>query len=145
MIDEKIIALGPINITIQSVSAKWGNITNETTQLIFNVSIFNPIALTIQMPQIMFNIKMNNITLGAGNLNNTFFLTGNEYTNVEMITTIDNSMLDDWFVSHIKNNESSFLKITISSVIKYEEVSFVIDDFLIYTHQFKTDILGSEI
>ena len=103
----------------------------------------NPIPFTIQIPQITYNISMNNIIIGNGNITNNFILKANNDSVINLITTIDNTRLDDWFVSHLQNNESSNLNITISSIIEYEGISFRIDDFLIYTHEFDTDILGS--
>ena len=143
--DEKTIEIDPINITIKSVSAEWGNVDNETTELIFNLIMYNPIPLNIPMPQTRYNISMNNIIIGNGSITNNFILKANNDSIINLITKIDNNQLDDWFVSHLQNNENSTLKITISSVIEYEGISFKIDDFLIYTHEFDTDILGSAL
>ena len=61
---------------------------------------------------------------------------------INLITKINNNHLDEWFVSHLQNNEDSTLKITISSKIEYEGISFKTDNFLYYTYEFDTDILG---
>jgi LEA14-like dessication related protein len=143
--DKKTIEIGPINITMKSVSAEWGNVDNETTELIFNLIIYNPIPLNILMPQIRYNISMNNIIIGNGSITDNLILKANNDSIINLITKIDNNRLDDWFVSHLQNNENSTLKITISSVIEYEGISFKIDDFLIYTYEFDTDILGSAL
>jgi len=105
--------------------------------------MYNPMPLNILMPQIQYNISMNNITIGNGSITDNLILKANEDSIVNLITKIDNNQLDDWFVSHIQNNENSTLKITISSVLEYEGISYKIDDFFIYTHKFDTDILGS--
>ena len=143
--EEKIIEIGPVNITMKNVNAEWGNVNNETTELIFNVTMYNPIPKNISMPQIRYNISMNNIVIGNGSINDNLILKANNDSIIYLITLIDNTLIDDWFVSHLQNNESSNLNITISSVIGYEGISFKIDDFLIYTHEFNTDILGSEL
>jgi len=140
--DEKIFEIGPINITIKSIYAEWGNLTNKTTELIFNVDMYNPIPLNILMPQIRYNISMNNIIIGNGNITDNLILKANNESIVNLVTKIDNNQLDDWFVSHLKNNENSTLKITISLAIEFEGISYKIDDFLIYSHEFNTDILG---
>lgn len=143
--EEKTIEIGPIDITMKSVSAEWGNVTNNITELIFDVTIFNPISYNIPMPRISYNISMNNITIGIGSIADNFILQANNATLINLITKIDNNQLDDWFISHLQNNENSTLKVIISSEIEYEGINFKINDFLIYTHEFDTDILGSEL
>ena len=145
LFDEKKIELGPINITMKSISAEWGNVDINTTELIFYVDINNPIPLNIPIPLISYNISMNNITIGNGSITDNLILKANNDSIITLVTKINNNLLDNWFVSHLQNNENSILKIAISSVIKYAEISYKIDEFLIYTHEFNTDILGSTL
>jgi len=145
MFDEKTIEIGPINITLKPVSVEWGNVNNKTTEIILNVVMYNPMPLNIPMPQIQYNISMNNITIGNGSITDNLILKANKDSIINLVTKIDNNLLDDWFVSHLQNNEKSTLKITISSVLEYEGISYKIDDFLIYIHDFDTDILGSAL
>jgi len=142
MFDEKPIEIGPINITMKSISAEWGNVNNKTTELIFDVIMYNPIPLNLPMPQIRYNISMNNITIGNGSITDNLILKANNDSIINLITRIDNNQLDDWFISHLQNDEHSILEITINAEIEYEEISYLVDDFLIYTYEFDTDILG---
>ncbi len=85
---------------------------------------------------------MNNITIGNGSITDDLILKANNDSIINLITRIDNNQLDDWFISHLQNDEHSILEITINAEIEYEEISYLVDDFLIYTYEFDTDILG---
>jgi len=144
-IDEKSINVGPINLTLKSFSAYWSNITNETTELLLNISVYNPISYSIPMPQISYNISMNNITIGNGSISDNYILKANNFSTISLVTNINNSLIDEWFVSHLQNNESSIFEITINAEIKYKEISYFIDELLNYKYEFNTDILGHEL
>jgi len=142
---ERNIDVGPINLTLNSVSANWGNVSNETTEIRIDVEVHNPLPITVPMPQINYNIEINNISIGNGSIEDSIILKANNDSNVNLVTKVNNKGIDDWFVSHLQNDEHSVLEITISSEIEYEEISYIIDDFLFYTHEFDTDILGTNL
>lgn len=144
-VDEKIINVGPINLTLKSIYANWGNITNETTELLLNISVYNPVPYSIPMPEITYNISMNNITIGNGSITDNLILKANNYSAINLVTKINNSLIDEWFVSHLQNNEYSILEITINAEIKYKEISYFIDELINYKYEFDTDILGHEL
>lgn len=142
-LDEKTIQLGLEYLIFNPDYIYWGNITNVTTEIVLDIMVTNPVNLSIILPEINYNITMNNILIGNGKVEDFFVLEAENDSKITIITSIDNDMLDDWFVSHLRNNEHSNLKIWINSAIKYNDIDYVIDDFLIYSHEFETDILGS--
>lgn len=141
-IDEKIIEAGPISLNFEPYSISWGNISNETTEIILEVIVTNPINLSVTMPEINYTITMNNITIGNGKIKDLIVLKANNKSTIVLLTKINNYLLDDWFVSHLQNNEETILEISINSITKYKGISYKIDDFIIYTHEFDTNILG---
>ncbi len=141
----KTIQLGVVNLTIESSNATWGGINNETTEIILDLVLSNPLPISIQIPQINYTIAMNDIIVGQGISNDTLIPTENNEFTMSLSILIDNNMLDDWFVSHLENGEHSVLNISISSTVEYGGLTYTIDDFILYTHEFYTDILGSSL
>lgn len=139
---EKIIEIGPVNLALKSVSANWGNTSKETTELIIDIIVHNSLPITVPIPKINYKIEINNITIGNGTIKDSIMLKANNYSTINLATKINNYKLDNWFISHLQNDEHSILEIAINAEIEYEEIIYLIDDFLIYTHEFDTDILG---
>jgi len=144
-LDVKKIEAGPINLSFTPISFNWGNVSNDETELLLVFNFYNPYPVSIPIPEINYKISMNEIKIGNGTIEDSIVLESYADTLISSATSIDNNMLDDWFVSHLQYNENSNLKITINSTIEYEGINFKIDDFLIYTHEFVTNILGTEI
>ncbi len=143
--ERKTIKAGLINLTIESNNASWGEINNETTEILFDLVLSNPLPISIQIPRINYTIAMNDIVVGRGISNDTPILTENNEFTMLLSIFINNNMLDDWFVSHLQNAEHSILRISITSTIEYDRLTYTIDDFILYTHEFDTDILGSNL
>lgn len=139
------IQVGMVNLTIESSNATWGEITNETTEIIFDLVFSNPLPISIQIPQVNYTIVMNDIVLGRGISNGTPIPTGNSMFTMPLSMLINNSMLGTWFVSHLQNDEHSILRILITSTMEYGNLAYTIDEFILYTHEFDTDILGSNL
>ncbi len=142
---ERIIEIGPINLALKSVSANWGNTSSETTELLIDILVHNSLPITVPMPKIDYKIEMNNITIGNGTIKDSIMLKANNYTTINLATKINNYKLDDWFISNLQNDEHSIFEININAEIKYNEISYLVDDFLIYTYEFDTDILGHDL
>jgi len=143
--NERIIEIGPGNLVVKSVIANWGNITNETTELLIGIMVNNSLSTNIPIPKIYYRIKMNNITIGNGTIKDLTILKANNYSTINLATKINNYKLDDWFISHLQNNEHSILEITINTELEYEKISYIVEDFLIYIHEFNTNILGHNL
>ena len=144
-LDEKTIEAGSINLTFTPVSINWGNVSDDKTELLLVFNFYNSFPVSIPIPEINYKISMNDIKIGNGTIEDSIILESYNDTLINITTNIDNNMLDDWFVSHLQNNELSVLEIFINSTINYYDFSYKIDDFLIYTHEFDTDILGLNI
>jgi len=145
IVDEKTIEAGPINLTFTPISINWGNVSDNQTELLLVFNFYNSFPVSIPIPEINYKISMNEIKIGNGTIGDSIALESYIDNLISLVITIDNNLLDDWFVSHLQNNEHSTLEIYINSTINYKEISYKIDDFLIYTHEFDTDFLGSAL
>jgi len=144
-INDKTIEAGSISLNFKPYSCNWGNISNETTEIIMEVIVTNPIDLSVSLPEINYTITMNNITIGKGKTMDLIVLKANNKSTITIITKIKNNLLDDWFVSHLLNNEHTTIEISINTTIRYKDISYKSNDFVIYNHDFDTNILGAKL
>jgi len=145
IVNETTIEAGPINLTFKLISVNWGNVNDDITELLLVLNLYNPFPVSIPIPKINYKISINEIIIGNGKIEDSFVLKSYNDTLINIVTNIDNDMLDNWFVSHLQNNEISILEIFVNSTINYYDFIYKIDDFLVYTHEFDTDILGYTI
>lgn len=144
-LDGETVQVGLIDLDFNPSSVSWGTISNQTTEILLDVVITNPVNFSIQMPEVNYAINMNNITIGEGSIKNSVILEPEEDTTINMVTKIENDMLDNWFVSHLRNNEHSTIEIFMNTTVRYKNIDYEIDDFNIYTHDFDTNILGVKL
>ena len=129
------------SIRTKSESA-WGTVNEDYTELLSTVTTYNDnplIPLPILKSKSFF--EMNNIRLAESTSNTqTLILAGSQET-ITYITKIDNSKLNEWWVSHIKNDESTSIHINIQS---YFDAGFKEYDFpaVDVGSEFTTDMLG---
>ncbi|MDI6903070.1 MAG: hypothetical protein QMC77_04970, partial [Methanocellales archaeon] len=63
-------------------------------------------------------------------------------TTIPFMTEIDNKMLDEWWVTHIQNNEKTVLLAEIQLVVEVQDMEY---KFTLTREEkeFKTDLLGA--
>ena len=142
------LSIGGISIRTESEST-WGTINEGHTELITTVTTYNdnppnsliPFSLPLIILKSRAFFEMNDIRLAESTSDKqTMILPGSSKT-VTYITKIDNSKLNEWWVSHIKNDETTSTHINIQS---YFDVGVYKHDFpaLELGSEFTTDMLG---
>jgi len=132
--------IGPIQLSA-SMSSRWGEITNEKTEIIHDITFHNPNLFPIPITRMDYEIYMNNIKMGEGSTYNPVIIKAKGDTKLVFISEIDNTMLDEWWVSHLKNGERSIVKMKIMPTIEVMGKKFqftLMED----ESEFSTNILG---
>lgn len=112
-VPETVVAPGAeTDIEVRKGSAKFGKVSSESTNLLVDLTLHNPNDYTIPTPQFNGNLRMNGIELASWQANEVNgFNTGNAKLNagetreVRFKLGIDNSKMDEWFVTHASNSE----------------------------------------
>lgn len=99
-------------IQVKDASARFGSVNQESTTLIVDAKIHNPNDYTILTPQFNGDLVMNSVEVAnwqanevsAFNAGNTKISPG-ETRKVKFKLKLDNSKMDEWFVSHVSNGE----------------------------------------
>jgi LEA14-like dessication related protein len=108
------------NISIEGFSNRWGRATEESTVIKTEVRVKNDNDIPIYTRRISFAMEMNNITMVAGESQDRILLRPRDVTKVSVESTMDNTRIPEWWASHIKNGEKTYVEINVE--ITLEEV-----------------------
>lgn len=135
------IRVGPITLTVVSTSSYWGKIEKDYTEIITIAKIYNDGYFPVPVTKFRYTVEMNRIKLADGMSNVATVIPPKSEATLTLITKIDNKLLDEWFVSHLKNGERTEFRAVIEPFVEVfgKEISFVlIED----KSSFETRILG---
>jgi Conserved secreted protein len=110
---------GPVTLKLESIESRWGSVTDNNTEIITNATIYNDNLYPIPITGFSYSIELNGITMAQGSSSESTTLTPKSETVVPLSTNLNNDMLDDWWVSHIKNREVTEGKVIIQPTISY--------------------------
>jgi len=124
------IRVGPIAFVLKELRSSWGRITPEKIEIDHRAVIYNPHPLPIPISRIDYRIYMNDVRMGEGTTYNPVVLRPMDDTTLPFTTSLDVPMLDEWWVSHIKNGEKTKLLVEIYSTVEIAgmEYSFKLCD-----------------
>lgn len=113
--------VGPISLTLKSLTSSWGQITEKTSYINHRAVIHNPNPYPIPVTRIDYTIRMNDIKVGKGTTHNPAVIEAKSDTTIPFTTKIDNNKLDEWWIRHIKNGEKTTLVLTIKPTIEIQD------------------------
>ncbi|MFB6202924.1 MAG: LEA type 2 family protein [Candidatus Nanohaloarchaea archaeon] len=101
-------------IEILNASARFGEVTENRTRIVTVFEVHNPNSYPIPTPEFEGEVSMNNVTVadwkanevGVSNPEDAEIMPG-ETRDVVFHTYMDNEKVEDWFITHVRNNESS--------------------------------------
>jgi LEA14-like dessication related protein len=103
------------SIEVMDGSAKFGKVTSEATNLIVDLKVHNPNDHAIPVPQFNGNLEMNDVTVAEWQANEVTVtnapssgkIDAGETREVKLKVEMSNEKIDEWFVSHAANREST--------------------------------------
>ena len=135
---------------LDGTNATYGpDLTPQRTPLDLSFRVFNPKPHPYVVTKVGYTIYMNNITVGEGeSARNTVIPPRPGTETIRATTTIRNQHLDEWWVSHIRNNQRTDLYVDVDIVVEADvpgSPSIPVDsDRLDYRETIETDIFGTK-
>lgn len=134
--------------------ATWGNVNQDTTTVLFHLRIHNP-SDTVAVPAVPdgvgVSVDMNDVRLfraqgeelSPQNVDGDAVIQPGETREVVFAVQMDNSKIDEWFRSHVRNNEQTEITTQFQLVFNTEETTFRVPEKggLTYTCNLQTAIL----
>lgn len=143
--------LGMIKSTIEKIKPKapvitkinhyWGKVSTSDTEIISEITVSNPNWFPIYTSGIDYRIYMNDIEMARGRSISRIKIPSNGQKVIIVTTKIDNSKLPYWWVSHIKNDETTKVEIK-GNIIFDVKITQVRLPLISYEKYVTTNILG---
>lgn len=132
---------GPITLTINSIESHWGEVSKDYTEIITLATIHNDNLIPVTITKLNYLVEMNGIKIGEGSSDVATIIQPKSGATLTFATKLDNKMLDEWWVSHIKNGERTKVKIVLQPVIEVtgERFRFTLAE---KESEFTTNLLG---
>ena len=138
-------AFGRRLLVVNGTDAHWGHATVQRTPINASATVTNPTPVPIPITNIKYTIRMNGIVVGSGETGQRTVIPSGATKTIEASAVIDNSKLDEWWVTHRRNNGTSQLTVDFYATVRTDQGKRRIPlDFLSYRHTFETNILGSD-
>lgn len=96
---------------LNSTTGHWGDVTEKETPIEMTFTLYNPKDFPISMTRLEYNITMNGVDVGDGSTSKSVTIPAHSEKQVEATTIIDNSKLDEWWVTHLQRNQVTDLRI----------------------------------
>ena len=124
------------------IRSGWGEVTHKTSEVHTKIVINNPNRISISIGNLVLNytIKMNGIPVAEGYKKGIKINHGLNV--VELTTIINNSIIPEWFKTHVENGEETKIEIIpeASVDLKFLKLTPNIPEF---SHILKTNLLSS--
>jgi len=138
-------------IILASVSGEWGNTSSDITELNLSASVTNENIYPLPVSKLVYDIKINDIALASGESDANYILEPNATNDINTTINLNTGLMDQWFVTHIRQGEKSVLDIEVSLIFELpEDVKQLLEqDTLIIpvwesSQEFETNILGTK-
>ncbi|WP_135854553.1 LEA type 2 family protein [Halorussus salinus] len=130
---------------VNETSARWGEVTAAETPIDMRFTVYNAKSLPMAVTEIGYTITMNNVTVGNGSSETGHVIEGHSTETIETQTAIRNGKLDQWWVSHLENDQVTQLRIDFYAELELGGETFRVPlDELTYRKTIETDLFGSK-
>ena len=135
---------GPL-LVIRETGAQWGEVNAAETDIDMHLIVYNPNAYPIPVTQLGYRTSMNGVEMGNGTTEDQGVIPPGETRTIRATTTLNNDNIDEWWVSHLRNDQVTDLRIDFSARFELptETVEVPLDP-LTYTRTIETDIFDNK-
>lgn len=132
---------------VNRTSADWGTVTREETPIDMSFQLYNPQTFPYTISELGYEITMNGVLVGEGQTEDIAAIPPGATETVRTEAAIVNGNLDEWWVTHLQNDQRTQLKIEFYAVVSGQELVSDIRvplDELTYRETIETDIFGNK-
>ncbi|WP_248897692.1 LEA type 2 family protein [Haloplanus halobius] len=130
---------------IEETSAEWGTVDSSTTNINMTFVVYNPNPYPVPISELSYRATMNDIEMGTGATENPAVIPPNGTRTIHATTRLNNDNIDEWWVTHLENNQTTDLRIDFAAQVELPTGTIEIPlDPLTYTRTIETDIFGSK-
>ena len=110
---------------IRGISHEWGDVTQETTEIITTIRVYNPNPFTLPIKRVTCDLNIDGVEIGHSKSQNLHIEEGAEFP-VVISTKIDNSKVPICWAEHLKRHERSEVEMNAGIIcdLKVTEFAF---------------------
>lgn len=109
---------------VNETSADWGTVSRERTPMNVEFVAHNPQAYPLTVTEIDYEITMNDVLVGEGGSETNAAILPDQSERIETTTAIRNDELDEWWVTHLENDQVTQLEIRFYATVEIEGQEF---------------------
>lgn len=102
---------------VNGTTAQWDTVTENRTTVQTSARVFNPKSYAIPVTGVTYDVTMNGIPVATGSTTNLTSLPARSHQTVTSRLVMDSSTLDRWWVSHVRRNQSS--RVRVESTVRF--------------------------
>ncbi|UPW01458.1 LEA type 2 family protein [Halorussus gelatinilyticus] len=134
---------GQTVLAVEETDASWGRATRNETPLQFTGTVRNPNGAPVEFSKLGYEVSMNDVTVAEGTTGEPVEIAANSTDTIRINATLDNRKLDEWWVSHLRNDETTRLNVSVFAVAETDSGTERVPlPFLSQRVVFETDILA---
>ncbi|MFB6103822.1 MAG: LEA type 2 family protein [Halobacteriaceae archaeon] len=129
---------------IRQQNASWGTVSNQTTEIDVSFVVYNPKSYPVTVTELRYDIRMNDIQMGAGKTEDPYTIPPGATETVEATIRMDTQKFDEWWVSHLQNGQVTTLLIDFGATVSIGDLGSVTVplDQLSYEKRIETNLFG---
>jgi len=133
-------------LIVRRTDAAWGTVTDAGTPIDVEMLVYNPKTVPYVVTEIGYAVTMNGVPVGNGTTDDSYAIPGGEERLVGTRVVVDNDRLDDWWVTHLRRNQVTDLRIEFSARIELPAGQTVELPLrrLTYERRIETDLFGTK-
>jgi LEA14-like dessication related protein len=96
---------------VERTNASWGDVSRSKTPIDLRFVVSNPKPAAYVISEVGYDITMNGIAVGSGASDRAYTIPPGGQETIRTRTAIRNARLDEWWVSHLRRNQTTDLRI----------------------------------
>lgn len=131
---------------INETRAEWGDVSDAKTPIDMQFTVYNPQLQPYTVTEVGYEITMNGVPVGQGATDQPYLIEQRSTEEIRTTPTIDNDRLDDWWVTHLRNDQVTELRIDFYAKAELptgHEIRIPLNR-LAYEKTIETDIFGNK-
>ncbi|GAA0674165.1 LEA type 2 family protein [Natronoarchaeum mannanilyticum] len=131
-------------LVVNETDAQWGHATAERTPINASATVTNPLPAPLPITNVSYTVRMNGVVVGQGQAGQQTLIPAESTRTIRANATIDNSELDEWWVTHLRNDETTQLSVDFNATVEYAGIERELPlEFVSYNRTFETDVFAS--
>jgi len=96
-------------LVVRETRGEWGAVSEERTEIEMELVVYNPRSFPVTLTEIGYDVAMNDVRMGEGSSDREYVIPPGSERTVEATFVLDNVNLDEWWVTHLRNDQVTTL------------------------------------